>query len=192
MSLAVAFLWAVAEATVWPIMPDAALVPMALARPGSWWRLVVAAALGTTVGGVVSYRLGRSRPVRSDVERLAMVRPAMVGAVERWLEAEGPRGVWRQPATGVPFKVFARVAGARRLPVVPFLAWAVAARGVRFFVLTGLAALVGGRWPAVVARWYWLLSGVWAAVFGLTLWRLVRFWEHRPETDGPEHLQNRG
>ena len=73
-----AFLWAVAEATVWPFMPDAVLVPLALARPSSWWRLVLAAALGTTVGGAISYLLARRRPDRTAIERLPLVRPAMV------------------------------------------------------------------------------------------------------------------
>jgi membrane protein YqaA with SNARE-associated domain len=181
-----AFLWAVAEGTVWPIMPDAALVPLALARPASWWRLVLAAALGTTTGGVISYGLGRRRPERAAVEGLALVRPAMVTAVDRWLDEAGPQGVWRQPVTGVPFKVFARRAGAKRLPLGSFLVWAVASRSARFIALAGTAALVGQRGGAGVARWYWWITGTWALAFGLTLWRLVELWARRADAR-PEH-----
>jgi membrane protein YqaA with SNARE-associated domain len=171
-----AFLWAVAEGTVWPIMPDAALVPLALARPASWWRLVLAAALGTATGGAVSYLLGRRNPERQSVDRLALVRPAMVTAVDGWFEREGARGVWRQPATGVPFKVFARRAGARDLPAVTFFGWALLSRSLRFALLAGLAALLGDR----LSRWYWSITGLWALGFGATLWRLVAFWSRKP------------
>jgi membrane protein YqaA with SNARE-associated domain len=180
-SFAVAFLWAVAEATIWPIMPDAVLVPLVLARPAAWWRLVVAAALGTAVGGSLSYALGRSQPGRAAVERLPLVRPAMVEAVDRWLTREGARGVWRQPATGVPFKVFARLAGARGLPPGQFLVWAVAARSARFIAVAGVVAMVGRRWPDTVGRWFWWLTLLWGIVFGAALWRLVRYWERRGE-----------
>jgi 1-acyl-sn-glycerol-3-phosphate acyltransferase len=178
-TVAVAFLWAVAEATIWPIMPDAVLVPLVLARPNSWWRLVVAAALGTSAGGAVSYAVGRRHPGRAAIERLPLVRTAMVDAVDRWLEGEGLRGVWRQPATGVPFKVFARRAGALELPLGQFLFWAVAARSARFVAAAGLAALVSRSWPGVVASWFWWLTLLWSIVFGAALWRLVRFWERR-------------
>jgi membrane protein YqaA with SNARE-associated domain len=179
-----AFLWAVAEATRWPVMPDAVLVPLALARPGSWWRLVVAAALGTSVGGVVSYARARRRPDRSAIVRLPLVRPAMVDAADRWLAAEGPRGARRQPASGVPFKVFARLAGAQGLPLGPFLVWAVGARSLRFAVSAGLAALLARRFQAAVARWFWWLTLLWAVVFCLALWCTVRFWERRDRAAG--------
>jgi membrane protein YqaA with SNARE-associated domain len=175
-----AFFWALAEGTVWPIMPDAALVPLALARPASWRRLVLAAALGTAAGGAISYLLGRRSPERASVERLALVRPAMVTAVDGWLAREGARGVWRQPATGVPFKVFARRAGARELSVIRFFGWALLSRSIRFALLAGIAALVGAR----VSRWYWPITGLWALVFGAALWRLVAFWSRRGDEAG--------
>jgi membrane protein YqaA with SNARE-associated domain len=177
----VAFLLALAEATVWPIMPDAVLVPMALARPASWWRLVLAAATGSATGGAISYVLGRQNQDRASVERLALVRPAMVTAVDVWLEREGAHGVWRQPATGVPFKVFARRAGANGLPIGTFLGWALLSRSIRFTLLAGIAALVAKRGGATVARWYWPITGLWALGFSVALWRSVMFWSRQDD-----------
>src|SRR6187551_3831178 len=85
----VAFAWAVGEATLLPLMPDAIIVPLALARPNSWWRLSIAAMLGSSVGGAVSYWLGQRNLTRASVERLPLVRPEMVAAVEEWLSDEG-------------------------------------------------------------------------------------------------------
>jgi membrane protein YqaA with SNARE-associated domain len=185
------FLWALAEATVWPIMPDAILVPLALARPRSWWRLVLAAALGTTLGGTISYLIGSRWPgrvtadwsvsERSAIERLPLVRPAMVAAADRWLTEDGPRGAWRQPASGIPMKVFARLAGLNRLPLVSFLLWAVTARSVRFTVAAGGAVLLSRLFRPHVARWYWPLTLLWTVIFGVGLWRAVAFWSRRTE-----------
>ena len=178
----VVFGWALAEATVWPFMPDAVLVPLALARPASWWRLVLAAALGTTVGGAISYAIARRRPDRAAIERLPLVRPAMVAAADRWLEQQGPRGAMRQPASGIPMKVFARLAGSRGLAPGSFLLYAGAARTTRFVISAGLAALLGRAFAdAVRRRLSWLTLG-WSLLFGVALWRTVAFWERR--TDG--------
>jgi membrane protein YqaA with SNARE-associated domain len=171
------FVWAVAEATVWPIMPDAALVPLALARPKSWWRLVAASALGTTLGGIVSYRVGQAWPDGGAVSALPLVRPPMVQAVSRWFTDEGARGVVRQPSSGVPYKVFARLAGSQGLALGPFLGWAVAARSGRFMATAGAAALVGRTVPALGRRWFWPATSAWAVIFGVGLWRTVRAWE---------------
>ena len=179
---ALAFGWAVAEATVWPIMPDAVLVPLALHRPRSWWQYVLAAMLGTTVGGWLSYRHARQHPHRHLVERLPLVRPAMIGAAAGWLEEHGPRGALRQTATGVPFKVFARIAGMRRMRLVPFLVWAVAGRVARFVLLAGAAAMLSRTFPGLVARRFWLLTLLWSIGFGGALWRTVRFWEDRAKS----------
>lgn len=175
-----ALAWAVAEATVWPIMPDALMAPLALRRPSQWWQLVLGAALGTILGGAISHRDGRLRPERRRTERLPLVRPPMVSAARRWLRENGPRGALRQAATGVPLKVFARTAGAEGLPLASFLAWAVVGRAARFGLLTGVAALLGRVFPEAVAQRYWLWTAVWAGGFGLALWRTVQFWERQP------------
>lgn len=175
----VALLWAVAEATVWPIMPDAILAPLALTRPAGWWRLALSASLGTLLGGALSYAAGRRWPARAAVERLPLVRPSMVDAVDGWLACEGPRAVLHQPFSGVPFKVFARRAGAHAVPVATFLGWSVAARVPRFLAASGLAALLGWRLGWLVQPRARALTALWAVVFGIGLWRTVLAWERR-------------
>jgi membrane protein YqaA with SNARE-associated domain len=172
-----AFVWALAEATVWPIMPDALLVPLAARRPRSWWRLVLGAALGTIVGGTVSYRIGRSRPDAAAVAALPLVRAPMVQAASRWLAAAGARGVLRQPPSGVPYKVFARLAGSQGIALGPFLGWTLAARGGRFLFSVGGAMVARWWFPALGDRWFWQATAVWCVAFGLGLWRTVRAWE---------------
>jgi hypothetical protein len=75
--------------------------------------------------------------------------------------------------------VFARLAGARRLPLTSFLLWAVAARSTRFAVMAGMAAMIGRRFPSFVACRIWSLTLLWAIAFGLALWRTIVVWERR-------------
>ena len=175
--------WSVGEATVWPIMPDAVLVPLAYARPRDWWRLVLAAAGGTALGCALTHRTGRRRQPGSD-RHFLLVRPRMADAARDWLATEGARGARHQPASGVPVKVFAYQAGALGVPLAPFLAWTVAARTARFALAVGGAALARGRVPGVAARHPRLLLAAWAVAFGLGLWRTVVAWSGPANAEG--------
>ena len=168
--------WSIAEATFWPIMPDAILVPLAFFRRGSWWRLALAAAGGTALGSAATYWAGRRGVGRYSGWQPPLVRPRMVAAVRAWLEAEGARAVWRQPASGVPIKVFAHEAGAQGIPPGPFLARAVLARTGRFVLAAGGATLARRLLPGVVTRYRWLLLASWCAAFGLGLRQTVAAW----------------
>jgi len=101
----------------------------------------------------------------------------MISEADRWLADEGPRGVIRQPLSGVPFKVFARLAGGRDLPIGAFLSWALAARGTRFVAATLPTALLGWRYGWLRRR-VLIVSVLWGLVFGVGLWRTVLSWEH--------------
>lgn len=176
---AVAFVWAFAEATVWPLMPEAVLVPLALLHPRGWWRITLAAGLGSTLGGAFSYAIGRRWTSRRPVERLPLVRPAMIAAADVWLAWEGSRAVRRQPLSGIPFKVFARRAGSLGVPPAAFLGRALVVRGARFVVASGGTALVAWRFAPLVAGRRWWLILLWSVVFGLGLSRAVATWERR-------------
>jgi membrane protein YqaA with SNARE-associated domain len=161
-------------------MPDAALVPSAAARPGAWWRLALAATAGSCLGGMGSYTLGRWRPARPVLARLPLVRPAMVEAADRWLAAEGALALRHQPLSGLPFKVFALLAGNRRVSLGAFVASTFVFRGVRFLAVSGVAALLGRRFERQIRRHGAPLLMAWALVFSFGLWRIVAAWERRP------------
>lgn len=162
-------------------MPDAALVPMALRRPSDWWRLALTALLGSATGGLASYLAGsRLHPGAEAMARLPLVRPSMVRAASAWLQEDGACGVLRQPTSGVPFKVFALVAGRDGLPLGWFLLWAMLARGSRFLAVT-LGAAIGGRLlPGFIARHHCLIVLLWSGGFGVGLWRTVVYWSRQP------------
>jgi membrane protein YqaA with SNARE-associated domain len=173
------FAWAAGEATIWPIMPDAGLVPLAALRPRDWWRLALAATAGSLMGGLLSYGLGRRVPPEPLLARLPLVRPPMVAQARRWLATEGALGLRHQPLSGLPYKVFALLAGSIGIPPGPFLAASLAARGARFLVVSGLAAALGLRFAPLVRRHRGPLLVAWSAAFLLGLRRMVTAWERR-------------
>jgi 1-acyl-sn-glycerol-3-phosphate acyltransferase len=183
--LATAFGWAVAEAVLWPLMPEAVLVPLGVAVPAEWWRLALASMLGSSIGGAAGHALGRRGGSAWLLGHLPLVRPAMVGAADRWLAEEGARGVLHQPLSGVPFKVFALRAGAAGVPPAPFLAWAAGGRGARFLAVCGGAALAGSMLRGPVRDHPRLLLGTWSVVFGIGLGRTVAAWERRGRAGSP-------
>ena len=160
-------------------MPDAALAPLAAARPAEWWRLGLASLAGSLAGGLASYALGRVRPAEAIMARLPLVRPAMVEAARAWLAAEGARGLRHQPLSGLPYKVFALLAGSARLPLGPFLLWSAAARGARFMAVARAAAWLGRRYPVTVRRHSRPLLTLWSIAVATGLRRTLLAWERR-------------
>jgi hypothetical protein len=104
----------------------------------------------------------------------------MVEATRRWLAEEGAAGVRRQPASGVPFKVFAYQADAARVDPLPFLGVAGLVRARMLAVagaFAGCGQLIRRRCPerlrSAVMAGAALLT---VAGFGVGLSRVVAAW----------------
>jgi membrane protein YqaA with SNARE-associated domain len=177
--LTVAFGWSLAEAVIWPFMPEAVLVPLATAHPGRWWKLAIAAALGSTCGGAVSYAIGAAGAADRLLPRLPLVRPAMVRDARGWLTQEGGIGLRHQPLSGLPVKVFALAAAPSGVSLPAFLCCAAVARAARFMVVCAGAALAGKALQPGIERRPIIFLVAWAAAFGVGLRQTVASWERR-------------
>jgi membrane protein YqaA with SNARE-associated domain len=137
-ALLLAATWAVAEAVSWPVVPEALLVALVLAAPAMWWRLSLAAVVGAAIGGVITLSLvgGGVRPP------LPLVTDDMRAVVAQDVAASGERAVYRQPFSGIPYKVYATAAGERSLDAATFGVHTAVARGSRFLLVTAATALV--------------------------------------------------
>ena len=143
------FAWAFAEALVWPIIPDASLAMLVLARPRRWFVLGMTAVAGSVAGGaagVLAAAQGLSWP-------LPLTTPRMVTSVEGWLTA-GADGLAHQPLSGVPYKVFVAEAPQAGISAWDFVVGTLQYRAPRLVAvaaITAVAAAVG--WRFVPARW---------------------------------------
>jgi membrane protein YqaA with SNARE-associated domain len=166
-----------AEGTLFFIVPDVLLSLAALCGGRRGTPHVAAAILGALLAGAVMFSWsGADYPAASGaVRRVPFVREAMFTRVDEGLQTEGALALFRGSVTGVPYKIYA-VQAPERMPVAPFLAWTVPARGARFLLAWALFAVLGGwlrrRHPG---NWR-LLAGVHAALwvpFYLFYWSVV-------------------
>ena len=134
------FVWAAAEATVWPIIPEFLLVPLVGGRPrrpyDCWW----AAASGMAVGGTIEYLFAYRNPERAVavLEALPLTRASDVARVRRRLAERGAREFFLQPYSGIPMKVWAAAAAHQRMPPHKVILASVVARAIRMALFTAL------------------------------------------------------
>lgn len=132
------------------VVPDLWTSYLALGKPRRGFTTTATATVGALVGGAAVHRWAARVPASRSAALAAQV-PAinreMVAKVDRQLEAHGLAALMIGPFTGTPYKLYARSAGVRHMPLAEFLAWTVPARMTRFVLVTGM---VGGL--ASVAR----------------------------------------
>lgn len=126
-ALVLALLWGVAEAVAWPLLPELLLAILIKASPRSAGRLAAAAIAGSVVGVGLTWLLCR----HGIVPLQPLTTPRMHAFAEQALVEDGPSGIWTQPFSGVPIKVYAASAGSLGLPLPAVLFVTACARGLR-------------------------------------------------------------
>jgi membrane protein YqaA with SNARE-associated domain len=170
------FAWALAEATVWPIIPDFLLIPMAAANRRRFHVPLVAAVTGMAVGGATTVLFAYRAPryARGLLRHLPLVHEQQIDVARGHLAAHGTVAFLYQPWTGVPSKIWAVVAGAERPNPWLAIAALVIARSLRMALLAGVARLLGRRFAGVIRDHFNFLAATYVAVFSFGLWRISR------------------
>ena len=179
--LVVLFFWSVAEAMLWPLIPDAALAATVFFAPDLAPVALPTVVLGSAIGGTIGITLlrsGRRYP-------LPMVTGRMEVRVKRWLE-KGPVGLIYQPPTAVPYKAFVVEAARRNFSRSTWAALTVLFRGARMALVTlaafGAARLAESIAPEEVIATKAVVAGVIAIIF-LAGWRLAYVMWSRPNAE---------
>jgi len=167
---------AFAEASCFPIPPDALLIPMALARPDRAWRLALVCTVGSVAGGALGYFIGYAVFVQ-------LARPLIE------LYGYGPRfaafqalyaqyGLWIiviKGLTPIPYKIVTIASGAAHFDFAVFMAASLATRGARFFLVAALLRFFGTPVRDFIERRLTLVTSLLAAgvVGGFLILRLM-------------------
>ena len=137
---------ALIESSVFPIPPDALLIPMILARPYKAWLYAGAATLFSVLGGLLGYLIGAvafeqlGKPILEALNKS--------DAVIAFAVQFNDLGFWTVLTAGIspfPFKVITIMSGATAMPLNVFVPTAIIARGLRFFVIAALLRVFGAR-----------------------------------------------
>jgi membrane protein YqaA with SNARE-associated domain len=174
-----AFLWGLAEATFFFVVPDVPISLAALFRPRRAWRHVVAAVVGAVIGGALMFGWAAqdAKDARDAVARVPFVKARMFAHVHASYQAHGAGAIFLGPLTGTPYKIYA-VEAPEFIGRGRFLLNTAPARGERFvFVWAVFGAL--GTWLRRSRKWTTgrlaVVPGVFWVLFYAVNWSLIAF-----------------
>lgn len=130
--LSTVFVIAFISATLLPMGSEPAVLGLVKLNPELFWPAIVVATVGNTLGGAVTWWMGREAHRAANHYRHSATH---LRALD-WLERLGPKGCllsWL-PIVGDPL---CAVAGWLKLPFWPCLAWMALGKFARYLTLTG-------------------------------------------------------
>lgn len=166
---------AFAEASFFPIPPDALLIPMALARPDRAWRYALLCLLGSVAGGALGYLIGYA-----VFDQLARPLIAFYGYGPRFAAFQALYAHWGlwviliKGLTPIPYKIVTIASGAAHFDFVVFMLASAVTRGARFFLVAALLRVWGAPVRDFIERRLTLVTSLLAAgiVGGFVMLRL--------------------
>jgi membrane protein YqaA with SNARE-associated domain len=144
---------AFAEASFFPIPPDAMLIPMALARPRAAWRFAAICTVGSVVGGALGYLIGYA--VFNQLARPILSLYGYGAAYAAFQAKFADYGLWIiliKGLTPIPYKIVTIAAGAARFSFPLFMAASAITRGTRFFLVATLLHFCGDSVRVFIER----------------------------------------
>jgi membrane protein YqaA with SNARE-associated domain len=144
---------AFAEASFFPIPPDALLVPMALARPRAAWQFAAICTVASVAGGALGYLIGFEL---FDQVAQPILRMYGYGAAYEAFQAKFQAyGLWIilvKGLTPIPYKIVTIAAGAARFDFWLFMMASALTRGARFFLVATLLHFYGDSVRVFIER----------------------------------------
>jgi membrane protein YqaA with SNARE-associated domain len=128
-----------AESSVFPIPPDALIVPMILADRAKAWKVAAVATVFSVLGGLAGYAVGFFL-----YETVGLWVLETYGYADKFAEFSGLYNTWGAwivfiaGVTPFPYKVITIASGVTALDPVTFIVASVLARGLRFFIEAAL------------------------------------------------------
>jgi len=167
---------AFAEASFFPLPPDALLVPMALAKPRHAWRLAAICTLASVAGGALGYLIGYA--LYEAVAQRLLHAYGYEAAFDRFRATFAEYGLWvilLKGLTPIPYKIVTIASGAAGFNFAIFMAASLVTRGARFFLIAALLRRFGDPVRVFIERQLTLVTSlvVVGVVFGFLLLRYI-------------------
>lgn len=166
------FAVAFAESSVFPLPPDALLLPMCIARRDDALRLAAICTLGSVLGGLLGYAIGAL--LFETVGQWVVTTYHLQAGFEKFQQGFNEWGVWIILAKGltpIPYKLVTIASGVAHFPLLSFFLASIATRGLRFFVVAALIQKYGAPIQVFVEKYLtWVALGLLAMIaFGFWL-----------------------
>jgi membrane protein YqaA with SNARE-associated domain len=127
------------ESSIFPVPPDALMMPMVLARRDKAWRIATICTLASVVGGLFGYMIGYF--LWDAIGQQVMDFYGYASKMEDFAALYNEWGFWIVAGAGFtpfPYKVITIASGLTHLDLAVFMAASVISRGARFFLVAGL------------------------------------------------------
>lgn len=155
-----------AESSVFPIPPDAMLLPMALADRKNWLRLTFICTAGSVLGGLLGYVLGYF--FFETAGQWVVQTYHLESAFQKFHDGFNEYGVWIILAKGltpIPYKLVTIASGVAHFPLLPFILASILTRGLRFLLVAYLAYKFGDPVREFVEKYLnWVAFGFLAVI----------------------------
>ncbi len=132
------------ESSIFPIPPDALLIPMVIAEPRKWVRIALICTVSSVLGAFLGYAIGAlffdviGKPILDFYGR-----GAQFDEITARYNAWGGWAVLFAALTPFPYKVLTIFSGVTGLNLVVFTAVSIVGRGLRFFFVAWLLQRYG-------------------------------------------------
>ena len=142
------------ESSVFPIPPDALLIPMVFARPEKAWRYALICTIMSVLGGIAGYAIGFF--LFESIGQAIVDFYGLANAFDSFQNRYNESGVWIVLIAGLtpfPYKVITIASGVTALNFAVFVAASVLARGLRFFIVAALLWKFGPSIRGFIEKW---------------------------------------
>jgi len=169
------FILSFAEASFFPVPPDALLIALCMGAHRKWHRFALICSVGSVLGGVGGYLIGSfafefiGHAILEFTAAISGVSSAeLLEQAQYWFNEKtiaginvGPWAIGISGFTPIPYKVFTIAAGFFKMTFLPFLIASIIGRSLRFFLVGGLIGLsfekYGERIKQIIDRYFnWL------------------------------------
>jgi len=133
-----------AEASFFPVPPDAMMVPMILAERRKAWRIAAIASLASVAGGFAGYAIGYF--FYESIGRPVLEVYGHADAMQRFQALYAEWGFWIVFAAGftpIPYKVITIASGVAGMALLPFGVASLIGRSARYFLVAALLYFFG-------------------------------------------------
>lgn len=170
------FFLSMAEASFFPIPPDALLIALCMGAHKRWVRFAVVCSVGSVIGGVLGYLIGQFA-FEMIGQKLLAISSSLSGIdsgellkqASYWFNEKelmgmkvGPWAVGIAGFTPIPYKVFTIAAGFFKMAFVPFVVASAISRSLRFFMVAGIIGTLytkyGNRIKEFIDRYFNILA----------------------------------
>ena len=166
------FFLSMAEASFFPVPPDALLIALCMGAYKKWFRFALICSIGSVIGGALGYLIGHyafdligEKMLSLSAYISGMDPEQLLTQAQYWFNEKEMAGMkvgsWAVGIAGftpIPYKVFTIAAGFFEMAFIPFLVASAISRSLRFFVVAGLIGLLyekyGDRIKEFIDRYF--------------------------------------